>query len=157
MADPGFCTDADVKTSVANSALSKLAANIAPVKWDNAVLNANQAAYDLIHDHWISQGYTAAQVAAWQSGRTYQLFMARYQALMDAMGDSENAAMEQLRIELDFWRGRLFALTILVIDDDVEDPDDITIGGVGHGDLSTARDLFQLDPDDARRGSPTEF
>ena len=151
-----FVTDADVKASVVQAALSKGVADVSATKWDKAVSDANQAAYDLIRDHWTDLGYSPAQIAAWQSGRTYQLFIARYQALMDGAGDNDKG-LSEWRKELDYWRGKLDALTTIISGDATVVPTANESGVVGHGSLSTSNDLFRMDPDDARIGTPTEW
>lgn len=152
---PGFLTDTELKPSVVKAALHKGISDIAGDVWDAAIADANQAAYDLILVHFLELGYTVAQIATWGQGTTFQRYLARYQALIDAAGDSGDQTSEW-RKELDYWRGKLDELTTLTTTTAVVEPGD-SEGSVGHGDLSTTTDLFVMDPDDENRGEVTEW
>ena len=149
----GFVLDAHVKQSVAG-ALHKPAGDLDSF-WSDIIADANAAAYDQIVGHFVLLGYTQAQIDAWDSGITFQKFLARYQALIDGAGDRTEVG--EWRKELDYWRGLLENVTSIDTSGAVVDPTQDAAGSVGHGSLSTTNDLFSLDPDDARRGTPTEW
>ena len=147
-----FVTDAQVKDSVA-AALHTTAATL-EAHWTQCVTDANTAAYDEIVGHFLDLGYSIDQIDSWDRGATFQKFLARYQALIDGAGDQDNVG--EWRTELDYWRGRLEAVTSLQVDSELEETDDSS-SNVGYGSLSTTDDIFSLDPDDSNRGSPTEW
>ena len=103
-----FVTNAQVKTSV----LAALHQSSVSSYWDDAISDANTAAYDQICHHFLLLGYTQAQIDAWDRGVTFNKFLARYQALIDVAGD--NPHVEEWRTELDYWRGKLEEITKLV-------------------------------------------
>lgn len=148
-----FCTDAQIKTSVA-AALHTAAASLDSF-WTDVITDANVAAYDQICHRFITLGYSQAQIDAWDRGATFNKFLARYQALIDGSGDKD--AVGEFRRELDYWRGKLDEITTLDDGGATTDPAADAAGSVGHGSLSTTSDMFSLDPDDARRGEPTEW
>lgn len=145
-----FVTDAVVKASVA----AGLHQDVADMQayWTTAIADANAAAYRQIVDHFLTLGFTKAQVDAWDSGADYQKFLARYQALIDGAGDKPDVG--EWRAELDYWRGKLGEIQNLVVDDEL--PGQAETGSiVGHGNLKTSDDIFRLSP--RGRGRVTEW
>lgn len=148
-----FVTDAEVKASVA-AALAKEPSALES-KWTTLIADANTAAYDQICHRFILQGYSQAQIDAWDRGATFQKFLARYQALIDGAGDHNG--VETWEKQLDYWRGKLEEIETLDDGGTAEEPENNSQSSVGHGSLSTSNDLFGLDPNDRRRGRPTEW
>lgn len=135
-----FVDDDAVKASVA-AALHKAVADL-PTLWTQVIGDANEAAYRQIIAHFVVLGYTQAQIDTWDSGPTYQKFIARYQALIDGAGDKNEVG--EWRTELDYWRGLLETIQTLEVAAEVVDPH---TGGstVGRGDMSNSSDIFSLD------------
>lgn len=148
-----FCTSAQVKASV-GAALHKSAADLNTTIWDQVIGDAITAAYDQIKMRFLPLGYTLAQIDAWDMGYTFNLMLARYQAIMDSSGDKDQVG--EWRAELDYWRGKLDEVTTIIDGSVVDDPEE-EAGTINHGTISTTSDLFRLDPDDDRRGAVTEW
>ena len=146
-----FATTTEVKASIAGALHVDVSAM--PSFWTQVIADSTTAASDDIYGHFIELGYTAPQVLAWDRALTFSKFLARYQGLIDGAGEKDDVG--EWRTELDYWRAKLEAITTLEVDDELADP--ATGGNVGHGSMSTATDLFGLDPDDSRRDVPTEW
>lgn len=146
-----FCTDAQIKTSVA-AALHVASASLESF-WTDVITDANAAAYSQIVSRFLALGYTVTQINQWDQGATYQKFLARYQALIDGSGDKERVG--EWRTELDYWRGKLEEVSQLEVSNELEEPTASDSARIGYGDLRTTSDLFRLDPDDVRRGEST--
>lgn len=148
-----FLTDADLKTFLA-AMLKKDPAALESF-WNVLIPVANVSAYNQIVAALLDRGYTTTQIDAWDRGAEFQRYIGIYEVMVAGGGLTE-FNLDNLRS----FAQRLDQLADVVVETDgVPVPADSPSvdSQVGYGTLSTAGDLFVLDPDDRRRGLPTSW
>lgn len=149
-----FTTDAAVESDVA-AALKTTTANL-PDWTDTVIARCHTAAYQEIVGRLLGRGYTKAVIDTWDRGVEFERAIALYLIFSQpqALGVFDKQAME-------VWgqyRKDLLDVVLFVSGTPVSPGTGPTAGGtVGSGDVSTANDLFTLDPDDANRGEITRW
>jgi hypothetical protein len=163
---PGFITDNELKTYV--KAVFRKGSEFSSV-WDVIIPEANTAAYWDIVYAWQKRGFTKTQIDQWDRGEEYQKYFGLWWCLEKAsVMDPESAGSPHLeKFKLDRrWElsenkgpdgtGMSGGPILFTIGGEVQRPGS-RYGQVRIGDLDTTKDLFSLDPDDPRRGTPTVF
>jgi hypothetical protein len=69
-----FVADSDIQVLMA-AALKKATFADLPNYWTNIIQRAHQAAYNEIYMALVRRGFSPAQIAAWDSGPEYELFL----------------------------------------------------------------------------------
>lgn len=101
----GFITDDELADLVRQS-LRKVDADALPDEvWLTSLQFWNVGTYQQIVNHWVSKGYSLADVQNWNAGKLYQQNLALYSVLIKQnVDDSQIASWEK---ELDYWRRQL--------------------------------------------------
>lgn len=130
--------------------------------WSTIITASNLAAYWEIVSALMERGYTKAVIDTWDRGAEFQRSLGLYWCLEHgAAMDSEsvkNVDVEKFdrRLELCGDAEKKIKPVAVTVAGVLKDPT-TTYGQMVSGKFDTTDDLFVVDPDDSRRGVPTEF
>ncbi len=147
-----FVTDAALKSYVAGL-LHKDPAGL-PGFWDAIISAANTKAYGEIRRRMLGQGYSAAQLAAWDDGVEFELDVGAYWAFVHgALGE---AVDDKLIKQLD---RREEMASIIVTNAGVQVVPSTIGAAFGVGPLDGSQDVFgvPIDTQDPRIGTPIDW
>lgn len=149
-----FLTDTQIKSALA-AVLKMPSANDLPAYWDELIVQGHLQAWTDVLEALLARGFTSAQVGGWEGGAAYERSLALYHTLtlggaLEAFSDTFIKALDR--------REALKTVLVSVAGVWVNPP--AADGGPGQcssGPIDSSHDLFVLDPDDDRRGEPTQW
>ncbi len=160
---PGFATDAEVSAYVKDNLAKAVAENLEAF-WASVISAANSQAYQFILKHWLTQGYSASQIATWDFGNNFQIRCAAYFAVGRLAAIYPDSFSQQAlkfldpRMELTGDPQMKIPPASLLISGGIPLDPATTVGLVSTGLYNTDQDEFvPFCPDDPRLGQPTRF
>jgi hypothetical protein len=134
---PGFLEDDEFREKFADLLFEATNQTQLVASWDSILLDANAAAWTDIQNALRGRGFTDAEIAAWDGGRTFQIDIAEYWALVKGATTKDWAAtfIDRLGRRLDELQ------TVFIPTEEDEE------GRIGYGAMTNPTDIWSMDSD----------